>query len=150
MKWGHMHTCRYMQFCIYIIRLLLHVLCICTQDSDLGHLQTTSSCGWICLGCWPSSVQCMQPIHIYSKESTSHAQHLTYQTPIPPSNHCMDCNNMHMHTCPYMAIYIYQSMALSASCAGHTRTQSHAALYKINNEVVHSGMVASYYKRGSE
>ena len=45
---------------------------------------------------------------------------------------------------------IYQSMALSASCAGHTRTQSHAALYKINNEVVHSGMVASDYKRGSE
>ena len=27
-------------------------------------------------------------------------------------------------------------MVLSASCAGHTRTQSHAALYKINNEVV--------------
>ena len=52
------------------------------------------------------------------------------------------------------ASYIYQSinqsMALSASCAGHTRTQSHAALYKINNEVVHSGMVASYYKCGSE
>ena len=47
-------------------------------------------------------------------------------------------------------IYINQSMALSASCAGHTRTQSHAALYKINNEVVHSGMVASDYKRGSE
>ena len=58
----------------------------------------------------------------------------------------------------YIYIYIYQSinqsinqsMALSASCAGHTRTQSHAALYKINNEVVHSGMVASDYKRGSE
>ena len=31
---------------------------------------------------------------------------------------------------------INQSMALSASCAGHTRTQSHAALYKIVNEVV--------------
>ena len=45
---------------------------------------------------------------------------------------------------------INQSMALSASCAGHTRTQSHAALYKINNEVVHSGIVASDYKRGSE
>ena len=45
---------------------------------------------------------------------------------------------------------INQSMALSASCAGHTRTQSHAALYKINNEVVHSGMVASDYKRRSE
>ena len=45
---------------------------------------------------------------------------------------------------------INQSMALSASCAGHTRTQSHAALYKIDNEVVHSGMVASDYKRGSE
>ena len=45
---------------------------------------------------------------------------------------------------------INQLMALSASCAGHTRTQSHAALYKINNEVVHSGMVASDYKRGSE
>ena len=45
---------------------------------------------------------------------------------------------------------INQSMALSASCAGHTRTQSHAALYKINNEVVHSGMVALDYKRGSE
>ena len=37
-------------------------------------------------------------------------------------------------------------MALSASCAGHTRTQSHAALYKINNEVANSGMVASDYK----
>ena len=45
---------------------------------------------------------------------------------------------------------INQSMALSASSAGHTRTQSHAALYKIINEVVHSGMVASDYKRGSE
>ena len=31
---------------------------------------------------------------------------------------------------------INQSMALSASCAGHTSTQSHAALYKIINEVV--------------
>ena len=50
--------------------------------------------------------------------------------------------------CIYQSIN--QSMALSASCAGHTRTQSHAALYKINNEVVHSGMVASDYKRGSE
>ena len=30
---------------------------------------------------------------------------------------------------------INQLMALSASCVGHTRTQSHAALYKINNEV---------------
>ena len=29
-----------------------------------------------------------------------------------------------------------QSMALSASCAGNTRTQAHAALYKIINEVV--------------
>ena len=47
-------------------------------------------------------------------------------------------------------ISINQSMALSASCAGHTRTQSHAALYKLNNEVVHSGMVASDYKCGSE
>ena len=43
----------------------------------------------------------------------------------------------------HQLLYQYQSMALSASCAGHTRTQSHAALYKINNEVVHSGMVAS-------
>ena len=50
----------------------------------------------------------------------------------------------------YINQSINQSMALSASCAGHTRTQSHAALYKINNEVVHSGMVASDYKRGSE
>ena len=37
-------------------------------------------------------------------------------------------------------LYINQSMnrsmALSASCAGHTRTQSHAALYKKINEVV--------------
>ena len=59
-----------------------------------------------------------------------------------------------MASCSYIYIYIYisinQSMALGASCAGHTRTQSHAALYKINNEVVHSEMVASYYKRGSE
>ena len=46
----------------------------------------------------------------------------------------------------YIYISINQSMALSASCAGHTRTQSHAALYKINNEVVHSGMMASDYK----
>ena len=40
-------------------------------------------------------------------------------------------------------IHINQSMALSASCAGpgHTRTQSHAALYKVINEVIHSGMV---------
>ena len=52
--------------------------------------------------------------------------------------------------CIYINQSINQSMALSASCAGHTRTQSHAALYKINNEVVHSGMVASDYKRGSE
>ena len=50
----------------------------------------------------------------------------------------------------YINQSINQSMAFSASCAGHTRTQSHAALYKINNEVVRSGMVASYYKRGSE
>ena len=50
----------------------------------------------------------------------------------------------------YINQSINQSMALSASCAGHTRTQSHVALYKINNEVVHSGMVASDYKRGSE
>ena len=55
-----------------------------------------------------------------------------------------------MASCLYIYLSINQSMALSASCAGHTRTQSHAALYKINNEVVHSGMVASDYKRGSE
>ena len=55
-----------------------------------------------------------------------------------------------IYTIGRFRISINQSMALSASCAGHTRTQSHAALYKINNEVVHSGMVASDYKRGSE
>ena len=45
----------------------------------------------------------------------------------------------------YIVMHIYQSINQSMAL-----TQSHAALYKINNEVVHSGMVASDYKRGSE
>ena len=46
-------------------------------------------------------------------------------------------NTCTVRTVQYIIIIsINRSMALSALCAGHTRTQSYAALYKIINEVV--------------
>ena len=47
----------------------------------------------------------------------------------------------------YTIISINQSInGFECIMCGHTRTQSQAALYKINNEVANSGLVASDYK----
>ena len=41
-------------------------------------------------------------------------------------------------TVQWLYLSINQSMALSASCAGHTRTQSHATLSQLISEMVES------------